>query len=791
MKTLSKALGRASLLVAVAIAALPATAAEQPWTGSPGIRETVAQIQARAATGFWRPGYGFVFRKMREKEGPDRQNLLPNPLALPGMSWPPSPSSPIRPGVRRSPQSLSTNWTGDTWTAAYQIYPPDTMGAVGPTQVLVTTNSRIRVFDKNGTVGALDVNINDFFATVRTAGQTAFDPRAHYDRLSGRFFIVAIDGANVNRILVAVSSGSTITNQSSFTFFQFRHDQAAPAGDAGLFADYPSLGVDANALYVGVNCFGANFVNSTVHVIRKSSVLGTGPIVVRALRNIIGATAGGFAPMGVSSDNPAQSVGYVIGVDAYVFSRLSLYRISDPGGTPTISAPISINVNTTSFPPEMPQSGTAVRLDTVDDRLFNAEIKLNRKTGNWTLLTSHNINQGGRAASRFYEIGSLDTTPAVLQSGTLTSTTEHYGIPSVTRTGQGHLVMGFTRASSSIFAGAAFAGRLHSDTAGLLQAPTVIVNGAARYTPLTNPAGTGVERWGDYSATMTDPADDQTVWTIQEFVSATDTWAVRVARLLAPPPAAISTVSPNALIQGATNQNITITGTSTSGSEFYDTDSSYSQRLAASFGAGVTVNSVTFNSPTQMTVNVSVAGNAATGGRTLTVTNPDGQQATLANALTINPSTVVLVPDAFSFFRGSLDSGNLASLAAVDANRLVGRPGFTLNPTEAPCQLVVESTAPGTAVSQLQFRFNMQANTGGLTQTLQVFDWTTNAYVNAGTQTLSTSNVSVTTNITNPANFIRASDRKVRARLQVRVTGFTTTSAWRPRWDEAVWFYTP
>ena len=51
------------------------------------------------------------------------------------------------------------------------------------------------------------------------------DPRVRYDRLSGRWFITMIDvnGTN-NRILLAVSSGSTVTNASNFTFFDIPSD---------------------------------------------------------------------------------------------------------------------------------------------------------------------------------------------------------------------------------------------------------------------------------------------------------------------------------------------------------------------------------------------------------------------------------------------------------------------------------------------------------------------------------------------------------------------------------------
>src|SRR5262249_17177613 len=185
--------------------------------------------------------------------------------------------------------------------------PPDSMGAVGPTQFLVGVNGLVRTFSKAGaTDGALNTSTDAFFAPVLG---TAFasDPRVRYDRLSGRWFITMItvdrNAGNlqpVNKLLLAVSSGGTITSVSSFTFFSFQQDAVTPVGnDAGCFLDYDTLGMDVNALYVGANFFCVRVINGTnqsvyidsgAFVIRKSSVLGTGPMVVTAFRNLTNGT---------------------------------------------------------------------------------------------------------------------------------------------------------------------------------------------------------------------------------------------------------------------------------------------------------------------------------------------------------------------------------------------------------------------------------------------------------------------------------------------------------------------
>ncbi len=202
-------------------------------------------------------------------------------------------------------------------------------------------NGRIKVYDKlTGAVGGLDVVDTTFWNSVRN-GVGISDPRVEYDRLSGRWFLCMINVASTsNRIMLAVSSGPTITNAASFTFFQFAMDFAPGGIDAGHFADYPTLGVDANALYIGTNNFTSSvgtFANTTGYVVNKANLLAS-TLTVTAFRGLaVGGGAGPITPQGVSNDDATFAEGYFIGVDNANFSQLDIRRVSTPGGVPTIS----------------------------------------------------------------------------------------------------------------------------------------------------------------------------------------------------------------------------------------------------------------------------------------------------------------------------------------------------------------------------------------------------------------------------------------------------------------------
>jgi uncharacterized repeat protein (TIGR01451 family) len=126
------------------------------------------------------------------------------------------------------------------------------------------------------------------------------------------------------------------------------------------------------------------------------------------------------------------------------------------------------------------------------------------------------------------------------------------------------------------------------------------------------------------------------MWTIQEFCDATNSYGVRVVKLIAPPPATPNCAAPAPVT--TSTQNVTITGISSSGSGFFDPGVGFPNRLQASVSGGVTVNSVTFNSPTSVTLNVTATSN---GLKSLTITNPDGQSIAGSNCINVSLGAVL------------------------------------------------------------------------------------------------------------------------------------------------------
>ncbi len=86
---------------------------------------------------------------------------------------------------------------------------------------------------------------------------------------------------------------------------------------------------------------------------------------------------------------------------------------------------------------------------------------------------------------------------------------------------------------------------------------------------------------------------------------------------------ALISVNPTSGAQGQNLTGVILTGIN------------FQSGATCSFGAGITVNSCTFNSATQLTANISISSTATLGSRNVIVTNPDTQSSTLSNAFSV------------------------------------------------------------------------------------------------------------------------------------------------------------
>lgn len=630
-------------------------------TSAPGITVTVGELQKQSDA-------VRISRKLktREEQKVRRQQLTNHPSAPFISSFPPPGISlhdnEVTQPIHSTFQAIALNESGSA--------PPDCMGDLSETQVCIASNARLKFYAKptvcntplttSTTSGStslgnpqFSIDLDVFFSSVRNNISTT-DPQVYYDRLTKRWFIVIINVANKsNRVLIAVSNSSQITAASSFTFYYFIHDQGTSPGDPDYqqFADFPMVGLDKNALYIGNLIFNMNnnsYIGASCYVVRKASILSGGPLVFSAFRQVGKSNSGIFAPNPAYNDDPTATQGYFVGTNAGNFGLLNYLIVNDPGGTPTINTG-SFTVPATSNPINQTAKGSDKPLDGGDDRLLNVQVIKNKITGVNSLWTAQNIavsangiasSSGAeiRNAMRWYELNVSASALTLKQSGTWYNNTASgapgYWMGSIAASGQGHALAGASVAGTNETANAIIAGRYNNQTAGQLNNTVYATNFNHTYNVEKDEAE---QRWGDYSQTVVDPSDNMTIWTFQQYTNATNSWAERAIQIKAPPPATPIGMTP-IICNEQKKSEVVLTGRSENNSGFFDpgNDASgpgYSKRLQVTSTGNVTISNIVFENPTQLRFEINYSSSAPGSNQTLTITNPDCQSVTFGYKL--------------------------------------------------------------------------------------------------------------------------------------------------------------
>lgn len=528
------------------------------------------------------------------------------------------------------------------------MVPPDAMGAVGPKQFLLASNGLLRSFDKEtGRVDhVLNVSMNLFFSSVSEGGATS-DPQIRYDRYSDRWFVVilAIDDKRV-RLALAVSDGGVITATSRWSFFSF-----VPRSSAS--ADYPTLGIDSHAVYLGFNILDSRqYVTSDAFVIPKAPLL-EGKLKIFAFPDLVAPYAANFAgpisPQAVDNFDPDANEGYFIGIDG-MGNRLMLRRIKNPSGLPAISDNIPIAIENGAFPLKVPQAGSIgsglYYLQGFDKRLCNTHIR------NKILYTAHNVavdNKGiaetatpTRDALIWYAISLQEPDkPTIVQSNMLfqpSATNDlderYYWMPGMMTNGLETLLVSCSTASNKEYANAAYALHFSNDPPGYLSTPHLYTSSHFLYTLGFFPFKW--LRWGEYSHPSVDPSDNMTFWSIGEFALESASWGLQVVRIPAPPPAKIRHLDPAQIEENLNNVPLTIVGERQKGSAFYDPGVGFPNHLKVEI-EGVTIVSTKWINATQIDLIISTVGSTPDSNKDIIITNPDGQVVTTKGLLRITP----------------------------------------------------------------------------------------------------------------------------------------------------------
>ncbi len=437
---------------------------------------------------------------------------------------------------------IGQNFSGSD-NSATRITPADSNGAIGPEHFVEFINGEFAIYFK--TNGGLVSRITDsaFWANAGVnipIFDSISDPRIIYDPTVQRWFASQVDfdvlagdpTTTPNDFLLAVSDTADPTGSWHGVLF-------AADPKTGFFADFPTLGVDSNAVYLSGDMFSSgDTVGCTLWSIPKADLL-----INEIPAVITNATSFGvmsFADRGEvlqpSTCLDGSGLGDILAAgNILAGNTLVASKVLD-GDTANASilpgTPIAVDPYTFPIDPTQPDGS---------ENLSDNESRLSAKvyTVGGILYVTQSIEVNNRAAIRWYRISATNYT--LLESGTITNADLDLFFPSIAATHNGVIIIGCNGCSIHVpVSSYAYAGQTVNGTTSfsgpvLLQAGTI-----GNYQD-----GSTESRWGDYSTTSVDPSDPSRFWTIQLLPRTSSTWATRITEILVPPPLAISTTDPN------------------------------------------------------------------------------------------------------------------------------------------------------------------------------------------------------------------------------------------------------
>jgi FG-GAP-like repeat len=452
---------------------------------------------------------------------------------------------------------------------ACSCLPPDTVGDVGPNHYVEALNSAFRVYNKNGTPLTNPITFNSLFSGVTGpcgSNQNKGDPFVFYDHLADRWVISDfafpgdLPGSGPFYQCIAVSKTGDPVSGGWF-LYALQHEPAHPTW-AG---DYPKMALWNNpqpggAYHLTVNLFdGPTLVFEGVRVtaLNRASMLAGVPANAIPFTIDLAGVGNSYSlvPAGFRAGNPPPpgTDEFLLAIDSPLNGGVTLNQVKgwrfhvdfgtpenstlgvdpnhSPNATITVNGFVDAFTNTTTN--LVPQQGTIERLDTLGDKIMTPVVYQSRNATE-SLWASHTVctdqNCTGPTAIRWYQFnvtgGNFPAAPVQQQSWTNGGDGLWRWMPSIAADQNGNVAIGYSTSSPAQFPSIRFAGRLAIDALNNLPQGEAImtVGGGAQL------HSTG--RWGDYSMTTVDPADNKTFWHVNEYYPATAdaSWFTRIGR---------------------------------------------------------------------------------------------------------------------------------------------------------------------------------------------------------------------------------------------------------------------
>jgi hypothetical protein len=404
--------------------------------------------------------------------------------------------------------------------------PPDTNGAIGPTQYMQWANSKLAIFDKStGEVVYGPVSGSTLFSGMGLPCETNHgDGIILYDKIDGRWFFSQLLN-NSPEAPTTVCIALSATSDATDVYYRYAFDLSNVLPPGTTLSDYPKFGVWPDGYYYTANIFGATSGVNLCAFDRGNMLVGNDATAQCFFSRTIG---GSYLPADLDGSTPPPdgSPNFLLDLSGTGAVRLVKFHVdfAVPDNS-TLSAPITIPVAPFTRPSGgVPQLGSTQTLATLGDRLM-FRLAYRNFGDHESLVANHSVAASGSIGVRWYELrGPNDDVPVVYQQGTYMPDDVFRWMGSIAMDGAGDVAVGYSASSSDIHPAIRYTGRTPDDPLGALEDEHSILEGGGSQQPT-------LSRWGDYSSITIDPVDDCTFWFTTEYHQADGgfNWNTRIA----------------------------------------------------------------------------------------------------------------------------------------------------------------------------------------------------------------------------------------------------------------------
>jgi hypothetical protein len=429
------------------------------------------------------------------------------------------PSGPVGP-----PQVVADAEGVDQISGCGGCRPPDTEGAVGPTQFVEIVNQRVVVYNRDFTPAGLNVSLNAFFGYT---AQAVFDPRVIYDQVWNRWIMSAEafkeSSLGPQREFLAISQTPDATGP--YFVYQININVVAPDD----FWDFPQLGMDQDSILVTANVFnnpGTMFRGARTFAVAKARLYNGLGFSVRLFINLCGT----LAPPIVLDQNPNTYL-MCAPPESSVVTKYTMRDSSRPVGTTLMASDIPVPFY--SVPTDAQQPGTFSLLDSSDSRFVNVSTQIGDSL--WQVHTIGFGGAGGIATPTYYEFNTAMNTVKQTGSFFASGSSNDFNASIAVDASNTRVFVTWSSTDPSRLANLNAQVRFGGCKRDTPADPCAIdASAPAEFTSSTfygPDSTTQSQRWGDYSAVIVDPNDADGAFLVNEYIRSRTVWGTRLANI--------------------------------------------------------------------------------------------------------------------------------------------------------------------------------------------------------------------------------------------------------------------